>query len=108
MKIACVCRMMAVAIMLSPAAMAQPGIFEGHGDVGTVLHPGSVEYDAGQKTYRITGSGDNIWGTTDALHYVWKKVSGDVSLTAEVSFATTTGNPHKKGVLMLRQSLDAD
>jgi len=108
MKIACVCRMMAVAIMLSPAVIAQPGIFEGHGDVGTVLHPGSVEYDAAQKTYRITASGENIWGTADAFHFVWKKVSGDVSLTAEVAFATTTGEPHKKAVLMVRQSLDGD
>lgn len=101
-------RMMAMAIMLSPAVTAQPGIFEGHGDVGTVLHPGSVEYDAAQKSYRITASGENIWGTADALHFVWKKVSGDVSVTAEVAFATTTGDPHKKAVLMMRQSLDAD
>jgi hypothetical protein len=99
---------MAVAIMLSPAIVAQPGIFEGHGDVGTVLHPGSVEYDSAQKTYRVTASGENIWGTADAFQFVWKKVSGDVSVTAEVAFPTTTGDPHKKAVLMVRQSLDAD
>jgi TolB protein len=87
---------------------AQPGIFEGHGDVGTVSHAGAVEYDPAQKSYRITASGENIWGTADAMHFVWKKVSGDVSLTAEISFTTTTGDPHKKAVLMLRQSLDAD
>jgi len=63
---------------------------------------------ARKKTYRITPSGENIWGAADALHYVWKKVSGDVSLTASVSFPTTTGDPHKKAVLMLRQSLDPD
>src|SRR5712671_390648 len=33
------------------------GIFEGHADVGTVLHPGSVEYDAAKKTYKISASG---------------------------------------------------
>lgn len=70
--------------------------------------PGVVEYDSVKKTYRITAGGENIWGTADALHYVWKKVSDDVSLTADVAFATTTGDPHKKGVLMFRQSLDAD
>jgi hypothetical protein len=100
--------MMAAAIMLSPVMIAQPGIFEGHGDVGAVLHPGSVEYDSAQKTYRITASGENIWGTADALQFAWKKVSGDVSVTAEVAFTTTTGDPHKKAVLMVRQSLDAD
>src|ERR1019366_3177237 len=62
------------------------GIFEGHGDVGTILHPGSVDYDAAAKTYTISGSGDNIWATEDDFHYVWKKVSGDFSLTADVTF----------------------
>ncbi|MBK5294295.1 MAG: TolB family protein [Acidobacteriia bacterium] len=96
------------AIMASPAILAQPGIFEGHADVGAVLHAGSVEYDTALKTYRVTASGENIWGTADAFQFVWKKVSGDVSLTAEVAFLTATGDPHKKAVLMLRQSLDAD
>jgi Tol biopolymer transport system component len=100
--------MMVAAVMASPAIIAQPGIFEGHADVGAVLHPGSVEYDAAQQTYRITASGENIWGTADAFQFVWKKVSGDVSVTAEAVFTTTTGEPHKKAVLMLRQSLDAD
>jgi hypothetical protein len=96
------------AIVASTVMMAQPGIFEGHGDVGTVVHPGSVEFDAGRNAYRVTASGANIWGTADAFHFVWKKVSGDVSMTAEVVFPTTTGDSHKKAVLMLRQSLDAD
>jgi hypothetical protein len=108
MEIGCVCRMMAAAIMLSPAIVAQPGIFEGHGDVGAVLRPGSVEYDSVRKTYRVTASGENIWGTADGFQFVWKKVSGDVSVTAEVAFTTAAGEPHKKAVLMVRQSLDAD
>src|SRR6202034_2942739 len=33
---------------------------------------------------------------------------GDVTLTADISFLTKTGNEHKKAALMLRQSLDAD
>lgn len=100
--------MVVAAITASPAIIAQPGIFEGHGDVGAMLHPGSVEYDAAQKTYRITASGENIWATVDAFQFVWKKVSGDVSVTAEAAFTTATGEPHKKAVLMMRQSLDAD
>ena len=42
-------------------AAAPVGIFEGHGDVGTVLHPGSVDYDAAKHTYTISGSGENMW-----------------------------------------------
>lgn len=100
--------MVAAAITVSPAIVAQVGVFEGHGDVDTVTHPGSVEYDAARNSYRIAASGENIWGTADAFQFVWKKVSGDVSVTAEVAFTNTTGDPHKKAVLMLRQSLDAD
>lgn len=83
------------------------GIFEDHADVGNVLHPGSVNYDAAKKTYTVTGSGENMWSTTDAFQFVWKKMSGDVTLAADIGFLTRTGNEHKKAVLMLRQSLDA-
>src|SRR5579859_4835134 len=82
--------------------------FEGHSDVGTVLHPGSVDYDKSKQSYTITGSGENMWFAADAFQFVWKKMSGDVTLTADIGFLTKTGNEHKKAVLMLRKSLDAD
>ena len=88
--------------------VGQVGIFEGHNDVGTVLHAGSVNFDAAKQSYTITGSGENMWSVADAFQFVWKKMSGDVSLTADISFLTKSGNEHKKAVLMFRQSLDAD
>jgi TolB protein len=94
--------------LIRAQAAGAVGVFESHSDVGTVLHHGSVEYEAGKKTYTISGSGENMWSTADAFQFVWKKMSGDVSLTADISFLTKTGNEHKKGVLMLRQSLDGD
>ncbi len=54
-------------------ATAPEGIFEGHSDVGTVLHPGSVDYDAAAKTYTISGSGENMWFAADAFQFAWKK-----------------------------------
>ena len=90
------------------AQVAPVGIFENHSDVGAVLHTGSVDYDAANQTYTISGSGENMWSTADAFQFVWKKMSGDVSLTADISFLTKTGNEHKKAVLMLRQTLAAD
>jgi hypothetical protein len=42
------------------------------------------------------------------LHYVWKKSSGDLSLTADISFLGTGKDPHRKACLILRQGLDAD
>src|ERR1700686_1700680 len=49
-----------------------------------------------------------MWSTTDAFHFVWKKVTGDASLAADISFLSKGGNEHRKAVLMVRQSLDAD
>jgi TolB protein len=100
------------ALILTPAmllAQSHPvGIFTDHQDVGTVLHPGSAIYDAAHQTYTIAGSGDNMWFGADDFHYAWKKVSGDVGLTADIAFLGTGGNPHRKAVLMIRQSLDGN
>jgi len=92
------------------AAQTAPpiGLFETHADVGTVLHPGAVEYDASRGVYTVTGSGENMWSTADAFHFVWKQVSGDVTMTADISFLGKGGNGHRKAVLMIRQSLDAE
>jgi Tol biopolymer transport system component len=82
------------------------GLFEGRGDIGAVLHTGSVEYDAAKRSYTISGSGENMWFATDGFQFAWKKVSGDVTLTADVSFVGKGVNEHRKAVLMVRQSLD--
>src|SRR5437879_6509620 len=84
------------------------GIFEGHADVGTVLHPGSVAFDASTRSYTVAGSGENMWSTQDAFHYVWKKAAGDLALTADISFVGPGKEPHRKACLVIRQSLDAD
>ena len=85
------------------------GLFQGHTDVGTVLHPGSAQYDAAAETYTLTGSGENMWFTKDDFQFVWRKVSDDnVSLSADISILGAGGDNHRKGVLMIRQSLDDD
>lgn len=97
-------------LLLSICTFAQNtvGIFEGHADVGTVLHPGSVDFDGAAKTYTITGSGENMWAAKDAFHFVWKKVSGDLSISADVKIVSEGGDAHRKAVLMVRQTLDED
>ena len=105
--IVCVCSLLSVTALTQDVG-ASVGIFESHEDVGTVLHPGSVDYDSSRHTYSISGSGENMWSTADAFQFAWKKVSGDVTLTADISFLNKSGNEHKKAALILRQSLDAD
>jgi TolB protein len=89
-------------------AGAAVGMFESHGDVGTVLHAGSVEYDAGKGNYTIGGSGENMWFVNDAFQFAWKRAGGNVTLTADIAFVGVGKNPHRKAVLMVRQSLDSN
>lgn len=84
------------------------GVFEDRQDVGVVLHPGSAAFDARAGAYTVTGSGENIWAVKDAFQYVWKKVTGDIALSADIAFVGAGHDPHRKACLMIRQSLDAD
>src|SRR5215470_7053296 len=61
------------------------GQFDGQSDVGGALAPGSASYDPGAKTYTINSAGYNIWYQRDEFRYLWKKMSGDVSLAASVN-----------------------
>src|SRR5690242_21684503 len=83
------------------------GLFSGQADIGNVAKPGSVNFDASNGEYVITGGGENMWLTNDAFHFVWVKMSGDLSLAADIKFSGTGGNPHRKACLIIRQSLDA-
>jgi TolB protein len=86
------------------------GIFEGQSDIGALAVSGTGTYDAATGAYTVSAAGANIWATADTFHFVWKKVSGDVSLTADIDFPVKAANapPHRKAVLMLRQDLASD
>jgi regulation of enolase protein 1 (concanavalin A-like superfamily) len=81
------------------------GAFEDHSDVGVTPKTGSATYDSKSHEYTVTGGGANMWGTADAFHFVWKRVSGDVTITARVALQGTEGNEHRKAGLMIRQGL---
>ena len=89
---------------------AAVGVFEGQSDVGMVNPAGTASFDAASGVYTIASSGANLWAATDGFHMVWKKVSGDLSLTADIELATPAArsSPHRKALLIFRQSLDAD
>jgi len=83
-------------------------LFEGRGDIGKVKLPGSAAFDPDRKEWRLSASGENVWGKEDAFYFAWRKVSGDLSLTADVGFVGAGKNPHRKAGWMVRQGLDAD
>src|SRR4051794_32644903 len=90
----------AFAAAASAQGGANLGIFEGSGDIGTPSHKGSVVYDAARKEYRITGGGNNMWAARDDFFFVWKKITGDVVITANVKIVSE-GAPHRKAGLLI-------
>ena len=84
------------------------GLFEGNCDIGDVLKKGSVTIDSVTMKYTVTGGGENMWYSKDAFHYVWKKASGDISISSDIIFPDTGGNAHRKAGLIIRQNFDFD
>jgi len=84
------------------------GVFEGQSDVGGPLLPGSASYDAGTQSYTINSASYNAWYNRDEVRYLWKKMSGDVSLAMDVVFPDPAGYDDRKALIMIRQDLDDD
>jgi len=83
-------------------------VFEGQSDIGSALVPGSATYDAAKRQYTIQSAGYNIWYTRDEFRFLWKKMSGDVSLAADIAYPDPAGYGDRKAVLMIRQDLEDD
>ncbi len=70
--------------------------------------PGSASYDPASKQYTITSAGYNVWYSRDEFRYLWKKMSGDVSMAADITYPDPNGYEDRKAVLIVRQDLDDD
>jgi TolB protein len=88
------------------AAVAGLGLFAAQGDIGTVSKPGTLAFDPAAGTYTIGASGANMWFTADAMHFLWKQASGDLSIAANISFVGPSAQGHRKACLVIRQNLD--
>ena len=87
------------------------GLFAGQAELGHGTPRGNATYSGVTDVYTLTSNGANTWYHVDDFHFAWKKMSGDMTLTADISFPpaayTQEPNPHRKGILMFRQTLDA-
>src|SRR5262252_9596713 len=101
-------RLLCLALLLCvhwPSRGEDLGLFEKQADIGQTGLAGSAIFDSTNSSYLITGGGENMWGTTDAFHFVWTQVSSNFSLKAGIEWLGTGGNPHRKACLVIRQSL---
>jgi hypothetical protein len=83
------------------------GIFTNQGTVGDATSGSKAEFDPVKQEYRITGGGANVWDTTDAFYFIWSRMAGDLSLTADVTWIGTSPTEHRKAMLMVRDGLGA-
>lgn len=96
-----------LALFKTGGIMAQnTGIFEGHNDVGAVLHPGTTAFDSKSGEYTMTGSGTNIWGSNDEFQFAWRKLKGNFILQARAALLGKGVDPHRKLGWMIRKTLD--
>ena len=84
------------------------GLFQGQSDIGAALVPGSASYDSATKQYTINSAGYNVWYSRDEFRYLWRIMSGDVSLAADPTFPNPSGYGDRKAMLVIRQSLEDD
>ncbi len=81
------------------------GVFTDQGDVGRVSRPGTCAFDGAKGAYMVGSSGANMWFKEDAMHFVWRKASGDMSIGADISFVGSSVQGHRKACLVIRQDL---
>lgn len=74
-------------------------------DVGTVGVSGSTNYS--DDVFTVSGSGSDIWGTTDAFRFVYLPVTGDCTIIARVASVQNADGWAKAGV-MIRETLNAN
>jgi len=64
----------------------------------------NLSVDEATGTYTITGEGADIWGSSDAFHYVYMKLTGDGEISARVVSNGTGSNTWAKGGVMIRET----
>ncbi len=103
-------RLLLLSLVLPWAASAQSdlGAFTHHADVGDVRTAGTVAYRPASQTYAISGSGTNMWATSDEFHLVYRRMTGDFILTADMAFLGEGVDPHRKIGWIVRSSLDPE
>jgi len=97
-----------LSVLLTMATQAQNPIeiFDRTEDVGPVEHAGKTTYDSETQTYRLSGSGANIWFDKDEFHYAYKKLNGNFILRTRAKFLGKGVDPHRKLGWMVRTSID--
>jgi TolB protein len=80
------------------------GVFDLFSNIGSPEIAGTVSYSEPSQTYRLSGSGSNIWFGQDSFSYLWKKMSGDFIIQTQFRFIGQGHELHRKTGIMVRSS----
>jgi len=97
-----------VFIMSSCSGGSKLGIFSEQADIGKISLAGNGHFNAKNNEYVVSGSGENIWGTEDAFHFMYTRTSGDLVMKTKVNWPADGKNQHRKAGWMVRAGLEAD
>ncbi len=90
----------ALLLSLAGSALGQPGIDGWWTETIGGGTAGNATIKSG--TYTVTGDGADIWDAADQFHYVYRRLTGDGSITARVVSTGTGTNTWAKGGVMIR------
>jgi len=92
-----------------PLSLEKPlDLFDGHGDIGPVVRPGSAAEGPEEGSLVISGAGANMWFGSDEGHFVWKRMKGDFIVSARLEFLRRGVEAHRKIGWMARATIGAD
>src|SRR5262249_25835240 len=93
----------------TPAHVAV-GTFVGENDIGNTATPGAASFDPASGTYTLQASGADIFGSTDAFHYVYEPLNGDGEITARLTSIDPSHSVSDfvKAGVMIRETLSAE
>lgn len=93
----------------TPAATAALPADWSRQDIGAVATTGAAGYaQVSNGTFIVSGAGAGIGGAADGLCYVYKRATGDATITARVAESTWKGGGSQKTGIMLRESLSSN
>ncbi|MFH0842238.1 MAG: hypothetical protein V1903_06415 [Bacteroidota bacterium] len=82
------------------------GIFDNSRDIGNPAKAGTSSYEPSDQSYKLKGSGYNIWFERDEFHFLYNEIKGDFIMTANFRFSGEGKEPHRKTGWMLRTTTD--
>jgi regulation of enolase protein 1 (concanavalin A-like superfamily) len=82
-----------------PPSLALPSPWT-HQDIGNTVLKGYAEFDGSTSTFSVAGTGADVWGTADALHFAYVPLTGDGTIVARVASVQNTNVWAKAGVMI--------